>query len=956
MKFTILLLITLGSNVLFAQKKSILKVDTYKLKNGFTVFLNEDSTANKVFGAVFVNAGSVNESPDATGMAHYLEHMLFKGTDQMGTSNYGAEKPYLDTISLIYEKMALATNKDTIAQMQQKINKLAIKASKYSLPNEFTKLLKSAGGSNINAFTSQDITLFHNLFPANEIAKWLNIYAERFRHPVFRSFQSELEVVYEEKNRSMDGIDNKIFEVINKAIFPNVPYGQWDVLGKVKDLKKPSLNKMQAFYDKNYVAKNMALVLTGNFKTKDVLPLIKANFSNWRMGKAPVLNLPKLQAINTKPVKVRITPIKLEILGWQTVPYNHPDRVALDVCENILSNYSETGLLDALSDENKLMFVGGNSLVYKRVGGYFLAAVPKPLIQSIKNADNKVNDALAQLKKGNFSDDLLQAVKYQLSNDFQQNFERLDDRGIAIAAAFNEGIKWKDYIKYPAKVNAVTREDVINVAKKYFNKNRATIISHTGFPKKVKLKKPPYKAVSPNQKDTSIYAKKFEKIPSTSFTPKFLNFNKAIENSTIFGNQKLTKVANPVNDLFYLTMRFKTGKINNEKLAVATDLMNFAGAGNYNFTALKNAFTTIGCSYYFYCTDNYLTLNISGNNAKIKAAIALANLLIKQPKADENSLKLLLKDKKLSKRVNKRNRPMLGGALLYKAINGNQSHYLTKYSIKEIKKLKVSDLLLTYTKAVNNYKTNINYVGNTSIKELKKLFENGINLAKNTKEDDYLERKRVAPIKNTILFINDKKAVQSQVYYYTLDTKNSLADYYKVKAFNKYFGGGFTGIILQEIREYRSLAYSAHASYYFLKLPTDKGYFLSYVGCQADKTVEAITVLDSLIKNMPQKPDRIASLKQNLALSTVTNYPNFKNIANVITNYERQGFKEDPNKKAYLQYKKLTMQDITAFYKNSIQGKPYVITIYGDKRKIDFNRLKQFGTIKELKVKDIIKF
>ncbi len=304
-----------------------------------------------------VNAGSVNESPNATGMAHYLEHMLFKGTDQMGTFNYKAEKPFLDSISILYEKMALETNKDTIAKMQQKINNLAIKSSKYSLPNEFGKLLKSIGSTHVNAFTTNDITIFHNLFPANEMEKWLAIYAERFRHPVFRSFQSELEVVYEEKNRSMDGIEDKIFQVINKAIFPNSPYGQWDVLGKVADLKKPSLTKMQAFYDKNYVAQNMALVLTGNFKTATVLPLIKADFSNWRMGKMPKLKLPKLQAINTKPVKLRITPIKLEILGWQTVPYNHPDRIALDVCENILSNYNQTVLLDELADKNKLMFV-----------------------------------------------------------------------------------------------------------------------------------------------------------------------------------------------------------------------------------------------------------------------------------------------------------------------------------------------------------------------------------------------------------------------------------------------------------------------------------------------------------------------------------------------------------------------------------------------------------------------
>jgi len=190
-------------------------------------------------------------------MAHYLEHLLFKGTDELGTSDYEKEKPKLDSIAILYEKLALETDKDSKLAIQQLINKQALEASKYGLPNEFDKLLKGIGSTRINAFTDYDITFYHNLFPSHEIEKWLDIYAERFKNPVFRSFQSELEVVYEEKNRAMDGMERKIYEEINKALFPNLPYDQWDVLSKVEHLKNPSLQKMQAFYDKNYVAKNM---------------------------------------------------------------------------------------------------------------------------------------------------------------------------------------------------------------------------------------------------------------------------------------------------------------------------------------------------------------------------------------------------------------------------------------------------------------------------------------------------------------------------------------------------------------------------------------------------------------------------------------------------------------------------------------------------------------------------
>jgi predicted Zn-dependent peptidase len=285
------------SNFSFAQTQDVLKVSTHQLENGLTIFLNEDPTATKMFGAVMVKAGAVNESEEATGMAHYLEHLLFKGTTSLGTSDYQKEKPLLDSISDLYELLALEMDEEQQLKIQKKINEFAVKSAKYGLPNEFDKLLKSIGGTDVNAFTSYDMTFYHNTFPAHETEKWLDLYAARFDNPVFRSFQSELEVVYEEKNIAMDGMENRIFEEINKANFPNLPYGKWSVLGTVEHLKKPSLTKMKAFYEKHYVAKNMAIILTGNFKAKEVLPIITEKFKNLSAKAAPSLNLPELQPI-----------------------------------------------------------------------------------------------------------------------------------------------------------------------------------------------------------------------------------------------------------------------------------------------------------------------------------------------------------------------------------------------------------------------------------------------------------------------------------------------------------------------------------------------------------------------------------------------------------------------------------------------------------------------------------
>ena len=280
--FPLLITICLSIQV-FSQTNPLLQVESYQLPNGLTVFLNEDTTATKVFGAVMVNAGSKNEDPTATGMAHYLEHMLFKGTEEMGTWDYASEKPHLDSVNLLYEQLAVAKDESAKANIQQAINEQAVKASEYGLPNEFDKLLKSIGSTEVNAFTSYEMTFYHNYFPAHEIDKWLDIYAERFENPVFRSFQSELEVVYEEKNRAEDSFERRVYEKMQELIFPNLPYGQWSVLGTTDHLKNPSLTKMYDFYDKQYVPGNMALILTGNFDKESAKRSIKEKFGDYEV-------------------------------------------------------------------------------------------------------------------------------------------------------------------------------------------------------------------------------------------------------------------------------------------------------------------------------------------------------------------------------------------------------------------------------------------------------------------------------------------------------------------------------------------------------------------------------------------------------------------------------------------------------------------------------------------------
>jgi predicted Zn-dependent peptidase len=177
----VLVCLFFGDSFISTAQETALKIETYELENGLKIYLNEDPNASNVYGAVWVNAGGKNDPANATGIAHYLEHMLFKGTQELGTQNYELEKPHLETIRRLYEALAIETDPSKKQVIQAKINEEEGKAAKFAVPNEFDRLIKSIGSSGVNASTSEDYTNYYNFFPANQLPKWLDIYAHRFQ-------------------------------------------------------------------------------------------------------------------------------------------------------------------------------------------------------------------------------------------------------------------------------------------------------------------------------------------------------------------------------------------------------------------------------------------------------------------------------------------------------------------------------------------------------------------------------------------------------------------------------------------------------------------------------------------------------------------------------------------------------------------------------------------------------
>ncbi|MBS1646544.1 MAG: insulinase family protein [Bacteroidetes bacterium] len=941
----------------FAQTQNIkLNIKEYKLDNGFTVILNEDKTQPKVFGGVSVRAGSKNDPADATGLAHYMEHLLFKGTETLGTKDYAKEKPFLDSIYYYYDKMAGTTDEKERAAIRQRINANSIEAGKYGMPNEFDKMLRSIGSEGVNAFTSNDITFYHNTFPPAQIERWLDVYAHRFQKPVFRSFQSELEVVYEEKNRGMDMFFVPLIEKVNSLIYKHHPYGTQTTIGTVAHLKNPSLTKMYQFFNTYYVANNMALVLSGNFDTDEIMPIIKEKFGKLRTGTVP--EFPQYKEDDFKErefYQVRMSPIKLGVLAYRTVPAGHADEVTLNVVNALLSNSSQTGLIDELSAEGKLMAAGLFPSTNKDYGATVLFFVPKIIGQPLENAEGLVLTCIDQIKKGAFDETLLTAIKNSLLIENQKELENISTRAVLLGQLFANGQTSDVILKQITQLQNITKQMVVDAANKYYNKNVLTLYSKTGFPKKEKLKKPGFKPVLANQSAESEYAAYFKTIPEKKITPHFLDFKADVSDQKIYEKHRLIAAKNPENNLFSLDISYQTNWFDDAAIETAVKAMNYVETPSLKNIEIKKKLQQLGVTVGYETTDEEVTISLSGLENNLEPALQMLETIFKEGRFNDKTILKIVEDEKGEKKLNM-NSPEYKGQLLYNyVLFGANSPFLNKISGKELKNKKPQELFEVFKKSTQ-YNAEIKFVGNTAPEQLKSWIEARGLVAKEPlqqKKDPIDERHEVK--ENAVYVLPDSKSLQCQIHSLITSAAVDNTEKYKMDAFNDYFGNSFSGLVLQEIREYRSLAYSAGAKYKRADKPNAFSFLRGYMGVQADKTNEAIGVYDSLVKFIPSKPERLESIKSNLINLASSSYPEFRKIPETYLAETKLGYTQSPWIDDLPKYKNLAFEDIMRFYKDHIQGRTQALIIVGNTSRFSLKALEKYGKIIKVTKKMILK-
>ena len=934
--------------------KGTISVKQFTLSNGLTVILNEDHSQPEVFGLIIVKAGGKNDPENATGMAHYQEHMLFKGTTKLGTLDWEKEKPHIDKIFALYDELGKTSDEVKRKEIQTLINEESLKAAEYAIPNELSNLINEMGGTRLNAGTGPDNTMYYNMFPSNQIEKWLDLYAHRFTEPVFRSFQAELEVVYEEKNLYNDQFQTKLIEEFQKQFFKNHPYGQQTLIGTIEDLKNPSLTKMYEFFKTYYVPNNMALVLSGDFNSDEIIPIIEQKFGQWQKQEIPEQKKWEEKPLNGRELyEAKLTPIKIGLLGFRAPSTTDKDFIVSEVVARMLNNSYSTGFFDLLTLDGKLLAAQAIPMPYQDHGAILVFALPKIVGQSLDDAETLILQELEKLKKGEFDDWMLDAIKQDMYRQHLTSMESILSRSLFLGNAFANGKTIEEALNYPTRLMAITKDEVTTMANQIFSPNFLALHSKMGFPKKEKIEKPDYKPLLANTNAKSEYAQRFEKIPSREPNLKTIDFEKDITRIQLAKGHELLYVENPVNDIFSFTLSFNAGEIAIPMLKFASEGLNMSGAGDYSANQFKEEFARIGTSYSIRTNDSYTIIDVQGIESNLARTLELIGMLVKDPKLDQSKIKTIISGDATNRKMERSEPDNVADALMEYTLYGEKSEYIDRLTAKQVKKLQAIELIDAF-KTATSYVSQIRYSGKISADSVAALARTFIPLSENpTPGNGPIDRLAKQFSENTILFVNKPKARQSKVFLFMNGSPFNSDNAVSIEAFNEYFGGGFSGLILQEIREYRSLAYTAGGTF---RIPNKKGSpadFIGYVGTQADKTLTAIETFNELVRNMPDKKERVDMIRNHLELSAQTGRPQFRALANTVERWKYQGYESDPAQFKLPMYKNLQWETIANFYATQMKSKPMVYMIVGDKKNVDMKELEKYGKVVEVKEKEL---
>ncbi len=928
------------------------KARFYTLKNGLTVILSPTKKDPRIQCYVAVKAGSKNDPSTNTGLAHYLEHMLFKGTDKYGSLDWAKEKPQLDKIDALYEQYNKSKDSVQRKAIYKNIDSVSGLASKYSIANEYDKLMSGMGAQGTNAFTSFEQTVYTDDVPSSSFDKYIAVQAERFRNPILRIFHTELEAVYEEKNRGLDSDGNKVFEELFASLFKKHNYGIQTTIGTIEHLKNPSLVEIRKYFNKNYVPNNMGIIMSGDFNPDEAIAKIDKAFSY--MQSKPVA---KYTFENESPITA---PIIKEIVGPDaenlTIGFRLPgnkdkDVLIADLVGQVLTN-GKAGLLDLnLVKKQKLLRASAFTYTLIDHGVLYLSAAPTNG-QTLEEVKTLVLGEIENLKKGNFDDSLITSIINNIKKSKIYETEKYSDRASSLMDAFTSELDWRDQVAYVNDLSKIKKADIVAFANKYLGDNYVAILKRKGEKQNnAKIEKPKITPVETNADKQSPFVKMISEMPNNAATPVFLDFNKDIQKSTL-GKAEVLAVANTDNSIFRLKYRYKIGSLNDLKQSIASQYIQFLGTDKMSAEEISKAFYKIACSFNISTGEEFTTVSIEGLQENFEKAVALYENVINNVKADETALTSLKARIAKSRKDAKANKGAILQGLTSYAIYGPKNKFNNSLSTAELEGITTQDLM-SRIKNLNNYEQTVIYYGPLPVTALVAKLKTLHSVpATFTATSPLKEFKQTVQTKNQVLF-TDYDMVQAETRWIRNTDKYDANKNTIVNVFNNYFGGGMGSVVFQTIRESKALAYSTFGFYVAPQKKDQEYYMLGYVGSQADKFKESTVAMNELFNKLPELSGNLTLAKNQVRKDIQTERITQDNIIFTYLANKQLGEDTDMRKKMYSSVDNISMDDMKKFHKNYFSEKPYTYAIVASEKKVPMEEMSKLGEVTKVSLEEL---
>ena len=928
----------------------------YVLQNGLTVILSENHETPRIQTIIGTKAGSKSDPADHTGLAHYLEHMLFKGTDQYGSLDWNKEKNYLAMIDDLYEQYNSTKNETVRKNIYRAIDSVSGIASQYAIANEYDKLSAMIGAKGTNAFTSFEKTAYINDIPTNQIDRWLAIEAERFRNPILRIFHTELEAVYEEKNRSLDSDDDKVFEKLFLDLFPSHNYGLQTTIGTIEHLKNPSLKEIRKYFHQYYVPNNMCLIMAGDFDADKVIAKIDKSFSYMKPKEVPEYKFtPEKEISRPKESTLYGPDAEYLMMAYRFPGANSNEAMMLDIMSSILSN-GTAGLMDLnLVKKQKVISAGGGAYVLQDYGMLYLEGRAKQG-QALENVKSLMLGEVEKLKRGEFDSSLLQAVLNNYKKSNIQQYESNGGRAYSLLDAFTTESDWKRNVSMLNTMSKIDKRSIQNFAKKWLKNNYVCVYKKIGKdPNAMKVEKPTITPVSVNRDAQSDFVTKIANTKTKEIKPVYVDYNNDIDRASIVTGKRETEllaVKNKTNDLFNQYYYIEMGSHHSKVLPIAMDYLQYLGTSQYNAAEVSKKFYTLACDFGVSASAEESYVYLNGLQENYESSLKLFEELLADCQANPSALKEMIASIKKKRKDAKRSKGAIKSGMRNYAMFGVDNPFNYELSNEELDNLKAQDLVnLLHT--LIHHKHKVLYYGPKSAKQLATILGKYHRTNVPEKRIPAIHKFKYQTQNENEVLIVDYDMVQSEITWIRLNEKFNVDKLPKIRMFNEYFGGNMSGIVFQDIRESKALAYSAYASYGTPSEKEDPFYMLGYVGCQADKMKESISAMQALLDNLPESEKLFTNSRASLLNSISTSRINKASILFSYLNAQKKGVDYDLRKNTFDQVSNMTIADVKNFHKNEIANKAHTLSVLGSKSKLDMSVLKNYGRVKELSLEEV---